>query len=45
MTETETAEVIGVADRTIRRDWLKARTWLHAELSDGARPAPGAGTA
>jgi RNA polymerase sigma factor (TIGR02999 family) len=45
MTETETAEVIGVGYRTIRRDWLKARTWLHAELSDGARPAPGAGTA
>ena len=35
MTEPETAQALGVTDRTIRRDWLKARAWLHAELSDG----------
>ncbi len=39
MTEAETAGLLGVTERTIRRDWIKARTWLHAELSDGPRPA------
>ncbi len=39
MTEAETAGLLGVSERTIRRDWIKARTWLHAELSDGPRPA------
>ena len=34
--EQETAEVLGVSDRTVRRDWLKARAWLRRELSDGA---------
>lgn len=40
MTETETAGVLGVTDRTVRRDWIKARTWLHAELNDGGGAAP-----
>lgn len=35
MTEEETAAALGVTDRTVRRDWTKARAWLHAELSDG----------
>ena len=35
MTEEETAAVLGVSDRTVRRDWLKARAWLHAELAAG----------
>jgi len=34
MTEPETADLLGVTERTIRRDWIKARTWLHLELSD-----------
>ena len=36
MTEEETAAALGVTDRTVRRDWTKARLWLHEDLSDGA---------
>jgi RNA polymerase sigma factor (TIGR02999 family) len=36
MTEEETAEALQVSDRTVRRDWLKAKAWLYAELSGGA---------
>lgn len=32
MTEEEVAEVLGVSARTVQRDWLKARAWLHKEL-------------
>ncbi len=32
MTEQETALALGVTDRTIRRDWLRARAWLKQEL-------------
>jgi RNA polymerase sigma factor (TIGR02999 family) len=32
LTEQETAQVLGVTDRTVRRDWTKARLWLYAEL-------------
>jgi RNA polymerase sigma factor (TIGR02999 family) len=38
MTEQETAEALGVSDRTVRRDWIKAKAWLYAELS-GQAPA------
>ena len=34
--EIETAEALGVTDRTVRRDWLKARAWLDRELGDAA---------
>jgi RNA polymerase sigma factor (TIGR02999 family) len=34
LTEEETAELLGVGPRTVRRDWAKARAWLHAELYD-----------
>jgi RNA polymerase sigma factor (TIGR02999 family) len=37
MSEQETAEALQVSDRTVRRDWLKARAWLYAELSDEVR--------
>jgi len=33
MTEDETAEALGVSDRTVRRRWTKARAWLHRELA------------
>jgi RNA polymerase sigma factor (TIGR02999 family) len=33
MSEEETAEALQVSDRTVRRDWLKARAWLYNELS------------
>lgn len=33
LTEQETATALGVTDRTVRRDWIKARGWLYAALS------------
>ena len=39
MEEKEIAEVLGVTDRTVRRDWVKARAWLYSELyPDGDPP-------
>lgn len=32
-TEEETAQVLDVTARTVRRDWVKARSWLEMELS------------
>jgi RNA polymerase sigma factor (TIGR02999 family) len=37
--EEETAEILGVTSRTVRRDWLRARAWLH-QLMDGASEPP-----
>lgn len=34
LTETETAELLGVTPRTVARDWVKARGWLYMELRD-----------
>ena len=34
LTETETADVLGVTPRTVARDWVKAREWLYEELRD-----------
>ena len=28
----ETAEVLGVSDRTVNREWLMAKAWLFKEL-------------
>ena len=36
MTEVEIADALGVTERTVRRDWVKAKAWLHDEM----RPAP-----
>lgn len=33
--EREVAEVLGVTERTVRRDWVKARAWLYAALYPG----------
>jgi RNA polymerase sigma factor (TIGR02999 family) len=33
--DEETAEAMGLSDRTVRREWLKARAWLRRELGDG----------
>ncbi len=33
-TEAETADILGVATRTVRRDWVKARAWLQHRLAD-----------
>jgi RNA polymerase sigma factor (TIGR02999 family) len=32
----ETARALGLTDRTVRRDWVKARAWLRRELGTGA---------
>jgi RNA polymerase sigma factor (TIGR02999 family) len=32
-TELETAEILGITDRTVRRDWEKARAWLSAAFA------------
>jgi RNA polymerase sigma factor (TIGR02999 family) len=37
--EEETALALGLTDRTVRRDWVKARAWLRRELRNG--PSPG----
>jgi RNA polymerase sigma factor (TIGR02999 family) len=42
LSELEVAELLQVTDRTVRRDWVKARAWLHAELEEGNRVLPGA---
>ncbi|NGP87219.1 sigma-70 family RNA polymerase sigma factor [Fodinibius halophilus] len=34
MTNREIAEILDVSTRTIDRDWLKARSWLHKELKN-----------
>jgi RNA polymerase sigma factor (TIGR02999 family) len=34
MEETEIAEALGVTERTVRRDWVKARAWLYAALAE-----------
>jgi RNA polymerase sigma factor (TIGR02999 family) len=31
----EVAELLGVSSRTVKRDWMMARAWLHAELLEG----------
>ena len=33
LTEQETAAVLGVTERTVQRDWAKARGWLYQELN------------
>lgn len=30
--DAETARALGLTDRTVRRDWIKARAWLRREL-------------
>lgn len=35
-TEGETALALGITERTVRRDWVKARAWLFQALSESA---------
>ena len=37
LTVEETAEVLGISPRTVKRDWSVARAWLHGELSGKKR--------
>ncbi|MEO0649956.1 MAG: ECF-type sigma factor [Planctomycetota bacterium] len=34
LTEVEAAEVLGITERTVRRDWTFAKAWLLRELSE-----------
>jgi len=34
----ETASILGLTERTIRRDWIKARAWLRLVLNESATP-------
>ena len=46
LTHEEIAEVMGVSVRTVKRDWMRARTWLYEMLTDedeGGRIGPPAG--
>jgi RNA polymerase sigma factor (TIGR02999 family) len=38
LSEEETAEILGVTPRTVRRDWVKARGYLYEELYGGSPP-------
>jgi RNA polymerase sigma-70 factor, ECF subfamily len=33
MTEEETAAALGISPRTAKRDWAKAKSWLHKEIA------------
>ena len=37
MEEQEIAAALGVTERTVRRDWVKARAWLYRTLYDTPR--------
>jgi RNA polymerase sigma-70 factor, ECF subfamily len=39
MAESEIAAALGVTDRTVRRDWIKARAWLYRALYPDEPPA------
>jgi len=36
LSEAEIADVLGISERTVRRDWVKARGWLYGELQSKA---------
>ena len=36
LTVEETAEVLGIAPKTVKRDWSAARAWLHREVGKAA---------
>lgn len=38
--EIETARALGITDRTVRRDWIKARAWLFRELGEQTPDTP-----
>ena len=37
LTESEAAAVMGISERTVKRDWRAARAWLQSQL--GGTPA------
>jgi RNA polymerase sigma-70 factor, ECF subfamily len=41
LTEKQTADELGLSDRTVKREWRYARLWLRRELSNGSNHEPG----
>ena len=39
LSELEAAEVLGISERTVRRDWQMAKLWLYRELSQSQASA------
>lgn len=39
-TEPETARVLGISERTVRREWTFAKAWLYRELASAQGTAP-----
>ena len=39
LSEEQTAEVLDISVRTVRRDWVKAKGWLYTQLQPDAPPA------
>lgn len=37
LTVEETAEALGIAPKTVKRDWVVARAWLHREVKKSGR--------
>lgn len=37
----ESAEILGVSDKTIMREWESAKLWLYRELDEGGEPGEG----
>ncbi len=33
LSEAETAQVMGISERTVRRRWVQARAWIHREMA------------
>jgi RNA polymerase sigma factor (TIGR02999 family) len=38
LTVEETAQALGVSDRTVKRNWVFARAWLGREMNRAATP-------
>jgi RNA polymerase sigma-70 factor (ECF subfamily) len=38
LTAEETAEVLGISTRTVRREWTLAKAWLYQQISSEAQP-------
>jgi len=43
LTEEETADVLKISTRTVKRDWTVARAWLYTELTRRAGESPDVG--
>jgi RNA polymerase sigma-70 factor (ECF subfamily) len=41
LTNEETAEVMGIGARTVKRDWQVAKSWLYGEMVRGPSDEPG----